>query len=114
MRRRGGEFRQIARERIDLLLDLAAEKLRADPTLSRRYVRLARLIGMKAGVRLDREAKMFVCRKCDTLLRPGLSARVRTRSERGTILVITCLNCGAIKRYPATREKRASREQTKN
>jgi ribonuclease P protein subunit RPR2 len=106
---RSGTVREIARERIEILLDLAKKKIHEDRLLSKRYVELARLIGMKAGVRLSKEQKMSICKGCGTLLVPGVSCRVRIRSELGTTVLITCLECGAKKRYPTVRERLSRR-----
>jgi len=103
-------MRGIARERIQILLDLARKTLPENHVLSKRYVELARLIGMKAGVRLSKEQKMSICRNCGVFLVPGGNCRVRTRSEFGTTVLITCLECGAKKRYPTVRERLSRRK----
>jgi ribonuclease P protein subunit RPR2 len=103
--RKGGSVREVARERIDILLAHAKEAFSTNRLLARRYVELARRIGMKAGVRLTREQKLFICKGCRSLLVPGVNCRVRTRSEYGTTVLITCLDCGAKKRYPTVRER---------
>jgi ribonuclease P protein subunit RPR2 len=98
-------MREIARERIEILLSQAKRVFRTDPNLAKRYLELARKVGMKAGVRLTREQKSRICKGCGSLLVPGLNCRVRTRSEYGTTVLITCLECGAKKRYPTVRER---------
>lgn len=102
--------RDIAKERIAILLKLAGDVFHSDPKLSSRYVELARKIGMRSGVRIPGEQKRFICKGCGTLLVPGANCRVRIRSERGTVVVVTCLRCGARKHYPAVREKRERRK----
>jgi ribonuclease P protein subunit RPR2 len=107
---RNGNIREIARERIEILLNLAKREFPTDRVLSKRYVELARLIGMKAGVRLSKEQKMSICKGCGALLVPGVNCRARTRSELGTTVLITCLDCGTKKRYPTMRERRSTRK----
>lgn len=97
------------RGRIEILLALARRTFPADRAISKRYVDLARRIGMKAGVRLTREEKLFICKACGSLLVPGANCRVRTRPEHGTTLLITCLDCGTKKRYPTVRERLSKR-----
>jgi len=104
------DVRQIAQERIDILLRLARETVKTDAALSRRYVETAQRIGMRSGVRLGRERKQFICRKCRSPLVPGVNCRVRVRPEFGTHVVVTCMGCGSAKRYPAVREKRLRRK----
>jgi ribonuclease P protein subunit RPR2 len=107
--RRSGSIKEIARERIEILLGLAKETFHKDRVLSNRYVELARRIGMRAGVRFSKEQKMFICKGCGGLLMPGLNCRVRTRAEAGTTVLITCLDCGCKKRYPTARERLSKR-----
>jgi ribonuclease P protein subunit RPR2 len=103
--RKGGNIKEIAFERIRILLRLAKNTFPKDRDLAKRYVELARRIGMKAGVRLPREEKLFICKGCGSLLVPGVNSRVRTRSDLGTTVLITCLDCGTKKRYPTVRER---------
>ncbi len=109
--RNNGDIRQIAEERVDLLLRFAKDAVRSDPSLSKRYVELAQRIAMRSGVRLGRQRKQFICKNCKSLLVPGVNCRVRVRSEHGTHVVVTCLECGSRKRYPAVKEKRLKRRR---
>ncbi len=110
--RNNGDIRQIAEERVDILLRLAKDAVRSDPSLSKRYVELAQRIAMRSGVRLGRQRKQFICKNCKSLLIPGVNCRVRVRSEQGTHVVVTCLGCGSSKRYPAVKEKRLKRRRS--
>ncbi|MEM1634294.1 MAG: ribonuclease P protein component 4 [Candidatus Aenigmatarchaeota archaeon] len=92
-------IKQIAKERIKILLKLAQEKVREkDYQLARRYVELARKIALRANFRL-KKLKRFFCKKCNIPLIFGLTARVRLNKHHKTINV-TCLLCGNVKRYP--------------
>ncbi|MFI5449691.1 MAG: ribonuclease P protein component 4 [Candidatus Bathyarchaeia archaeon] len=104
---KSGGTREIARERIDILIQLAKQRFVDDPLLSKKYLEIARLIGMKAGVRLPKKDKMFICKRCRTLLIPGANCRVRIRPEQGATILVTCLACGKKKRYPTLRERRS-------
>jgi len=88
---------KIARERIDVLFDLAEKEFRMHPERSKRYVELARKIGMRYNVRLSGERKRSFCKACSTLLKPGVTSQQRTKT--GTIF-IKCLKCNKIYRYP--------------
>ena len=96
---------QIAEERIRLLYDMAKGTFKTNPEMSRRYVELARRIGMRSRVRVPGELKYITCHNCFSLLIPGVSCRVRIRPDRGTDVVMTCLACNSVKRYPASRER---------
>ncbi|HXY82387.1 MAG TPA: ribonuclease P protein component 4 [Candidatus Saccharimonadales bacterium] len=102
---KSANIREIARERITILIQLAKQVAVDDPGLSKRYLEISRLIGMKAGVRLPKTEKMFICKGCGSLLIPGTNCRVRIRPEHGATVLITCLDCGRKKRYPTLRER---------
>ncbi|SFM66272.1 ribonuclease P protein component 4 [Methanolobus profundi] len=91
--------RNIAMERIEYLFTLAKEEFPASPNRSKRYVSLARKIGMRHRVSIPADLKRNFCRNCGSLLVPGSNSR--TRLKNGYILM-TCLECGSIKRYPFT------------
>jgi ribonuclease P protein subunit RPR2 len=102
-RRNYGKMRSavtaVARERIDLLLGQAAEILPRDPKLATRYVGLAKRISTRTKVRIPRDKKHFLCKKCGQPLIPGKNARIRLRSGNSRV-IISCLSCGTIRRYP--------------
>ena len=92
--------RRLARERISILFARAAEFYPANPEWSNRCVELARRIGMRHRIRMDRPLKRRFCRRCSAYLVPGSNARVRI--QRGRV-IITCLACGHRSRYPVGR-----------
>lgn len=106
VRRRGRRKKEdvlIARERIIWLFKSARDFFeRGWIDHSRRCLQLAKKIGMRYNVRIPRELKRLFCKKCYTLLLPGRTARVRLKKSR---IIVTCLNCGNIRRYPYIREK---------
>jgi len=89
----------IANERIEILLSEAKKSLNHDPRLSRRYTDLARKISMRTKVRIPADKKRYVCKACGLPLVLGKNARVRIIRGNSRI-VVTCLNCGAVRRYP--------------
>jgi ribonuclease P protein subunit RPR2 len=69
--------------------------------LSRRMVEHALKLSQKTNVRIPREKKLFLCKKCGTILIPGKTAMIRLhRKGRRSYISIKCLNCGNIKRIP--------------
>ncbi|MFQ5647779.1 MAG: ribonuclease P protein component 4 [Candidatus Aenigmatarchaeota archaeon] len=88
---------RIARERVQILFRLAGREFRPHPERSHRYVQLARRIAMRYNIRLPRELKRRVCKKCHRYLVPGANCKVRTCQK---IVVVVCLECGAAARYP--------------
>jgi len=87
---------KIAKERIDILFDLAEKNLNKNLKRSQRYVELARKIGTRYNVRFSKEMKRKFCKNCNTLLK-GTKVRVRTE---GKSLIIKCVNCNKLYRYP--------------
>jgi ribonuclease P protein subunit RPR2 len=94
----------VARERIEILLDHAREMVDKNEGLSRRYVDLARRISERTKVRIPGELKRYLCKGCGIMLVPGHNARVRLYA-RNSGIVITCLSCGMMRRYPVTRKR---------
>lgn len=90
---------RIARERIQILFSLAEKEFNKYPERSRRYIQLARKIGLRYNVRLSKELKRKFCKNCNSLLIPDKSEQVRIDSKNKTI-VRTCLNCNRTYRYP--------------
>lgn len=115
MGRRGSKpeaWKKIARERMEILFEEADKAFDGHPGRSRRYVGLALKIGMRYNVRLPPGRKRWFCRKCSSYLKPGASCRVRTSREKQAV-VITCLSCGNVSRYPYIREKETIKKREK-
>ncbi len=94
----------IAKERIDILVSLAEAEAKKHPERTKRYVDLARRIGMRYNVRMDKEARIRICKECSSFLIPGYNCTVRTRKDKQS-LIVTCNKCGSVKRYPYRKEK---------
>ncbi len=107
LRRNYGKTRaavaSVAKERIQILLGQASEMAGRNEELSRRYVQLARKISSRTKIRIPSEDKRYLCKGCGLALRPGLNARIRLHSGNKRV-IITCLSCGAVKRYPLARK----------
>ncbi|MFQ6084752.1 MAG: ribonuclease P protein component 4 [Candidatus Bathyarchaeia archaeon] len=101
----------IASERIDTLFGLAKRTYSHDPDLAQQYVDVALRIASKCRVRIPKEYRLQVCRRCKSFLVPGRSCRVRMRQRREPHIVITCLVCREVRRIPIG--KRPSTVKTK-
>jgi len=109
-RRHRGMERRIALERMTALFRLAeSEALRRHASRARRYVELARRLGMRYNVRMPPPFKRSFCKKCLAFLLPAVSARVRVGRGR---VVVTCISCGAVQRYPY-RSEQVSRRRSR-
>ncbi|MCD6559112.1 ribonuclease P [Thermococci archaeon] len=105
------EKKEIARERIEILFTLAERVFPYDKSLANRYVAIALGVQQKAKVKMPRKWKRRYCKKCHSFLVPGVNARVRLREGH---VVVKCLECGHIMRYPYLREKKAKRKSFKS
>ena len=99
--------RRIALERMEILFGLAEkEALQGHAPRARRYVDLARRLGMRYNVRVPPEYKRRFCKECLAYLVPSVNARVRVGRGR---VVVTCLACGAVQRVPFRAERETAR-----
>jgi len=92
---------RIARERIRILFDAAADVFDTYPARADRYVEIARTIAMKFNLSIPDDLKQRFCPECYTYWVPGETVRVRLRD--GT-KVLTCQDCGAVTRRPYERD----------
>lgn len=98
------EEEEIARERIDILFEQAAEQYEESHERADRYVELARRIAMKYTLSLPRKYRMKFCSDCGRYLVPGNNAAVRLNSEK-EVKTIRCEGCGAVMRFPYSDEE---------
>ncbi|RLI13583.1 ribonuclease P [Candidatus Bathyarchaeota archaeon] len=103
--------RAIALRRIRRLFELALQVVHDEPELADRYVEIARRIAMRARVKLPREYKRLVCKRCKRFIVPGLTCRVRLQPRREPHVVITCLRCGGIYRIPIKGRRSRARSE---
>ncbi|MBQ3719340.1 MAG: hypothetical protein II893_08150 [Methanomicrobium sp.] len=109
--------RSLAEERINRLFELAMEHAGTenaggkdaeygtdvtDGTFGTTCVKHARTLAMKYRIRIKKPYNRYFCRKCNSFFMPGRN--VKTRIYRNKVIV-TCENCGAIRRYPLPERK---------
>jgi len=105
-------LRRLALREIVRLFELAEKRaLSGDMDLSNRYVQIARKMSMKYNVRIPKHLKRRFCKHCYSYLLPGRNCRVRVRSNPYPRVVVTCLSCGKITRYPYLEEKKNARRK---
>jgi len=101
------EQRKIALERINILFNQAKKVFKKDPSLSNRYVSLARKIAMRYKVRIPSNLKKQFCKHCYHYLVPSVNCRVRLQKGK---VVYYCMNCKKYMRFPY--RKRKSKQKT--
>lgn len=83
---------KIAKERIDILFNEAAKTDQKD--LQKRYMKLAKKIGMRYNVRIGNKKRKF-CKHCYYYF----GSDVKRRLKNGKIIIV-CPGCKKIIRYP--------------
>jgi len=69
--------KQIALERIQIILKEAQSNVLQNPDLAQRQAGLAKKISTKYKVKLPYEIRMQFCKKCKSFIPPGYNARIR-------------------------------------
>eukprot|EP00124_Ichthyophonus_hoferi_P004967 Ihof_evm3s627 gene=Ihof_evmTU3s627 len=67
--------------------------------LARHYCITLKNIAKRLVLRIDPTVKRTICKRCNCLLAPGVTSTVRVQSKPRTHLVITCNECGFLRRY---------------
>jgi ribonuclease P protein subunit RPR2 len=106
--------KQIARRRVTILFQQATNTYKTNPELAKTYLATARKIAMAARMRLPVAYKRRLCKKCNSLLVPGVSSRVRIKPTREPHVVVTCLVCGDISRFPLRNKNKEKKENEQN
>ncbi len=90
---KSGVVREVAKERIGILYDLAKKAYPSDSELSKKYIRIIKQISRHYKITLPREVKTGVCKKCGSVLVPGASVKIRLVSSNGFVSR-KCVDCG--------------------
>lgn len=97
-----GKAKDIARERMDRLMSMAVDEASAgNKDRARRYVLIARRIGMKTRTHVPLDIRY--CKECGIPLVPGTTCRIRIGNHKVTM---SCLECGSARRFPYIKEQR--------
>lgn len=87
-------LKEIAIERMEILIHNAISNARTNPELSQRQALLARKISMRHKVRMPYELRMVFCKKCKSFIAPGLNSKIRLGRTSVKSIRITCNLCG--------------------
>ena len=94
--------RDLAKEKVRELFNLADETFKNSPALANRYISLARKIAMKFNIRLAKYKRKF-CKHCYNYLKPGVNSKTRIHKSR---IIIYCKNCKKYTRIPLKNERK--------
>ena len=90
--KRKPQVKEIAKERIDLLISNALRE--PDEYLAAKQACRAKKIAMRFRIRLPYRIRQLYCKKCKAFIVPARSARVRVGRAKTRAVRITCLKCG--------------------
>ncbi|XP_033631272.1 ribonuclease P protein subunit p21-like [Asterias rubens] len=94
-------------QRINFLYQAAHCMLLQNPentSLARFYITTMKNVAKKSVLRIHPGIKRTICKRCDLLLIPGLTSKVRSRGKRQKHLVVTCIECGGVKRFVSNKD----------
>ncbi len=87
-------LKQIALERMTLLIQSAISNARNEPELAQRQAMLAKKISSRHKVRMPFELRMNFCKKCKSFIAPGIGSKIRIGRSKLKSIRITCMFCG--------------------
>ncbi|KTW32048.1 uncharacterized protein T551_00730 [Pneumocystis jirovecii RU7] len=83
----------------------------SEQALSKFYINTAKKIARKAVLKINPSIKRTLCRRCDTILLPGITSSIKIENfskknkNKADISVITCNFCNTQKKYPVLKNK---------
>ncbi|MGI0026718.1 MAG: ribonuclease P protein component 4 [Nitrosopumilaceae archaeon] len=86
-------LRQIALERMQILIKNAMSNARTNPTLAQRQASLAKKLSTKYRIRMPYDIRINFCKKCKKFIAPGVNARIRIGRSSVKSIRITCGFC---------------------
>lgn len=85
--------RQLAIERMEILIQNALLNSRINPSLAQRQATLAKKISTRYRVRMAFHLRMNFCKKCKKFIAPGVNSRIRIGRSSVKSIRITCGFC---------------------
>lgn len=87
-------LRQIALERMQILINSAISNAKMNPVLSQRQALLAQRISTRHKIRMPYELKIVFCKKCKSFIAPGINCKIRLGRTSIKSIRISCNLCG--------------------
>lgn len=85
--------KELALERIGILISNALKFASTNEILANEQAQLARKIAMRSRVRMPYVARQLYCKKCKKFIIPGKGSRVRVGRTNTKCIRITCTMC---------------------
>ena len=90
--------RDIALERMQILIKNAISNARKDPQLSQRQALLACRVSTRHKIKMPYEIRMLFCKKCKSFIVPGINSRIRLGRTSVKSIRVSCNLCGHVYR----------------
>ena len=90
--------RAVILERMEILMASASSIAGSNPALAYRQASVARRLCSRHRVRMPYHLRMMFCRRCKSLIVPGVSSRVRIGGSNIRSIRTTCGFCGFVYR----------------
>ena len=90
--------RDIALERMQILIKNAISNARKDPQLSQRQALLACRVSTRHKIKMPYEIRMLFCKKCKSFIVPGINSRIRLGRTSVKSIRLSCNLCGHVYR----------------
>lgn len=105
--RRRPLIKDLAIQRAIILYNTSVKMLKSGLIeVARKEIELGLKLLRKARARKPLQYRRYVCKNCLIPLIPGLTARVRIRSNKKQVIItLTCLKCGWVMRKPCMKRK---------
>jgi ribonuclease P protein subunit RPR2 len=87
-------LRQIALERMQILINNAISNAKMNSELSQRQALLAKRISTRHKIRMPYELKIVFCKKCKSFIAPGINSKIRLGRTSIKSIRISCNFCG--------------------
>jgi len=93
--------KKIVREYVDKLMSEAIRvAVSGNVELGEKISMMAKRLAKWAGLRIKKKWKYFFCKRCKSFIMPGITSRVRIRTNRSPHITIYCMKCGGYRRIP--------------
>ena len=92
-------IKRLAQTRVRILWHQAIQNAQSRPDVARFQMLSARKIAQRSRTKIPWHISRRICKQCGVILIPGKSCRVRIRHNRAKHMVVTCTECGKVKRY---------------
>ncbi len=86
--------KQIALERMQILIDNAISNAKTNPKLAQRQGLVARKNSLRLKVKMPYALRMVFCKKCKSFIAPGINSKIRLGRTPIKSIRITCNFCG--------------------